>query len=92
MCMRVYGTTGTVDSHYGGPVKITGDNPWDGVDKENIFREGAQRNVKQFVANIKEGKVTHNGDVSAESTLTCVLGRTAAYEEREVTWDEMMRK
>jgi hypothetical protein len=24
------------------------------------------------------------------STMTCILGRTAAYENRMVTWDEML--
>jgi myo-inositol 2-dehydrogenase / D-chiro-inositol 1-dehydrogenase len=29
---------------------------------------------------------------SVRSNLTTILGRTAAYERREVTWQEMMRK
>jgi len=46
MCMRVYGTKGTVDSHYGGPVTITGDNPWKGGSTPNIYRNGAVANVR----------------------------------------------
>jgi predicted dehydrogenase len=91
MCMRVYGTAGTVDSHYGGVVKITGDNPYEGGETESIYRDGSVANVKQFVENLKSGKVFNNGEVSAESTLTAVLGRMAAYSGREVTWDEMMK-
>lgn len=91
MCMRVYGTKGTVDSHYGGIVKITGDNPWDGKDTKAIYRDGAIANVKHFIDNLKSGKIFNNGEVSTESTLTGVLGRMAAYSGEEVTWDEMMK-
>ncbi len=91
MCMRVYGKKGTVDSHYGGKVEITGDNPWHGCDEEPIYRTGAIANVRAFVDDLKSGEVFNNGEVSVESTLTGVLGRMAAYEGREVTWDEMMQ-
>lgn len=91
MCMRVYGTKGTVDSHYGGIVQITGDSPYEGGDTKTIYRDGTIANVKHFVENLKTGKVFNNGRVSAESTLTGVLGRMAAYEGREVAWDEMMK-
>lgn len=91
MCMRVYGTKGTVDSHYNGHIKITGDNPWDGTEKDKTYRDGAIANVRKFVENIKSGKVTNDGVVSAQSTLTAILGRMAAYTGREITWDEMIK-
>ncbi len=91
MCMRVYGKKGTVDSHYGGKVEITGENPWHGCDEEPIYRDGAIANVRAFVNNLKSGETFNNGKISTESTLTGVLGRMAAYEGREVTWDEMMK-
>ena len=28
----------------------------------------------------------------SDQTLTCILGRTAAYRQRLVTWDEMLRE
>jgi hypothetical protein len=90
--MRFYGSAGTVDSHYGGFVRITGEKPWNGVDKDDTFRQGAVTNVKNFVAAIKAGKALHNVEESVDSNLTCILGRTAAYEQRLVTWDEMMRR
>ena len=36
-------------------------------------------------------KYINNAQESADSTLTCILGRTAAYEGRMVTWDEIMK-
>ncbi|MCS7313926.1 MAG: Gfo/Idh/MocA family oxidoreductase [Bryobacterales bacterium] len=91
MCIRFYGTAGTVDSHYGGHVRITGDNPWPGVEKDDTFREGAIANVKRFVESLRSGNYLNNVEESVESNLTSILGRMAAYQERVVTWEEMMR-
>ena len=90
MCMRVYGTEGTVDSHYGGPVKITGRQPWPGGDTKDIYAQGAIKNVKDFVESIKTGKYLNNVEESVESNLTSILGRMAAYRENMVPWDRMM--
>ncbi len=91
MCIRFYGTAGTVDSHYGGYVRITGDNPWPGVEKDDTFREGAIANVRRFVESLRTGNYLNNVEESVDSNLTAILGRMAAYRERVVTWDEMMR-
>jgi myo-inositol 2-dehydrogenase/D-chiro-inositol 1-dehydrogenase len=91
MCMRVYGTRGTVDSHYGGRVTITGRSPWEGGDTANIYADGAITNVKNFVKSIETGEYLNNAQVSVESNLTSILGRMAAYRENLVTWDGMMR-
>ena len=89
LCMRFYGSAGTVDSHYRGVVRITGDKPWTG-EEENTFNVGAIANVRSFVESIRNGKYLNNVAVSVESNLTAVLGRMAAYGERVVTWAEMM--
>jgi predicted dehydrogenase len=90
LCARIYGTGGTVDSPYGGAVGITGDHPWSGTGKDDTFRQGAITNVKNFVESIRTGKFLNNVQESVSSTLTAILGRTAAYTGREVTWDEMI--
>jgi predicted dehydrogenase len=92
MCIRFYGTKGTMDSHYGGAVKMTGDNKWDGGDKDDTFTGGAVTNVKNFVESLRTGQYLNNASVGAKSTLTSILGRTAAYRGKEVTWDEMLRQ
>ncbi len=91
MCMRLFGSEGTVDSHYGGNVNIRGKSQsWKGGDTRAIYQEGALNNIKDFHASIVEGKPINNTQESANSTLTSILGRMAAHRGQPVTWDEMM--
>jgi predicted dehydrogenase len=91
LCIRMYGSKGTLDSHYNGFVRITGQNPWPGVDKDDTFRGGAVANARTFVDSIRTGKLVNNASHGAESTLSAILGRMAAYSGKPVTWDEMIR-
>lgn len=90
---RVYGTQGTIDTHYGGAVTVNCDDKYNGGQTNRIYAEGVENNVKTFYENITQGDF-RNVTVapSVRSNFTTILGRTAAYEKREVTWDEMMRK
>lgn len=90
LCIRAYGTRGTVDSHYGGDVSIKGDVNWTG-ERENTYQEPVLRNARDFEQGIRSGSFLNNAEDAAISTLTGILGRTAAYEERTVTWEEMIR-
>ncbi|MCX7602681.1 MAG: Gfo/Idh/MocA family oxidoreductase [Bryobacteraceae bacterium] len=90
LCVRVFGIHGCADTHYGGMIRIVGKNPWMGAEKDDTFRGGAIQNVKDFIASIRESKPIYNYEASVESNLTAILGRTAAYREATVTWDEMM--
>ena len=92
MCMRVYGTKGTVDSHYGGAVKITGQSPWEGGDTANIYSDGTITNAKNFVNSLETGKYLNNAEESVRSNLTSILGRMAAYSEETIMWEEMLQK
>jgi len=47
-------------------------------------------NVHAFIAAVRENKPIYNVEVSVEPTLTAILGRQAAYKQKEVTWDEML--
>lgn len=89
LCIRVYGSRGVVDSHYNGLLRIVGDNPWPGVEKDMTFRDGAIANVKRFAESIRSGKPLNNVVDAVNSNLTAILGRTAAYEGREVNWAEV---
>jgi len=88
---RVFGSHGTVDTNYGGEVKITGDKPYKGGNTGKMFTEGTITNIKDFVESMQNGKLLNNAKQSAQSSLTTILGRTAAYENKTVTWDEMIR-
>lgn len=92
MCIRMYGTQGTADSHYWGVIRITGDNPWHGTDRDNTMDTGVDNNVLDFVKAIRGNQPINHGAYAVETTLTGVLGRMAAYEGREVTWDDMLAK
>ena len=91
LCVRCFGIKGAADTHYGGLVRITGENAWHGADKDDTFRQGAINNVKTFIDSVKNGKPVNNAEVSVESNLTAILGRMTAYQKQPVTWDEMLR-
>jgi predicted dehydrogenase len=91
LCVRCFGIKGTADTHYGGMVRILGENKWMGAEKDPTFRDGAINNVKAFIESIRAGKPVNNAEVAVESNLTAILGRNAAYRERVITWDELMK-
>jgi len=91
LCVRCFGIRGAADTHYGGSLRITGENPWPGIEKDDTFKGGAIDNVKAFIESIRQGKPLNNAGEAVQSNLTAILGRTAAYQQQEVTWDEMMK-
>ena len=92
MC-RVYGTTGTADTHYGGKVWVRGKEDAFTGDTNAIYAEGASRNIAAFHDSITQGDCANlTVAPSVRSNLTTILGRTAAYQKGEVTWAAMMRK
>ena len=90
LCVRCVGVRGTADTHYGGLVRIVGDKPWNGTEKDDTFRGGCVTNIQAFIDSVRNGKPINNAPTAVESNLTAILGRTAAYEQRLVTWEQMM--
>jgi len=91
LCVRVFGVNGCADTHYGGSLKILGNKPWVGTEKGDTFKQGAINNVKAFIASVREGNAINNAEQAVDSNLTAILGRMAAYQNRVVTWEEMLR-
>jgi myo-inositol 2-dehydrogenase / D-chiro-inositol 1-dehydrogenase len=91
ICARIYGSEGTAEAHYNGLAAITGPKAWKGPEKDSTGKQGPVDNVKAFVENLRSGKTQNNAAEAAQSTLTAVLGRMAAYTGKTVTWDQMMR-
>ncbi len=92
LCTRIYGSKGTADTHYGGLVNIRAKTGgYRGGETKQIYKSGVQTNIDNFCKSIASGKYISNAQESANSTITCILGRTAAYEGRAVTWDEIMK-
>lgn len=72
----------------GGRVYTTGKNPWryDGP-KNNMY----QTEHDEMFASIREGNVNNDGDRMINSTLMGIMGRTAAYTGKEITWDAISK-
>ncbi|NLH42238.1 MAG: Gfo/Idh/MocA family oxidoreductase [Planctomycetes bacterium] len=90
---RMFGTQGILETEYGGQVLIRGKNFYRGGKSPGIYHEGAVANIKAFHESIANGNFENpTVEPSVQSNLITILGRTAAYETRMVTWDEMMKK
>lgn len=104
---RFFGTKGTSLSPYRGPLGIWGDEPWqweasapkDSTDHlfsvtgkftSNLELADPEKK-KAFVASITSGNFHNQAAKGAESALSCMLARLAAYAGREATWDELMK-
>ena len=88
---RMFGSKGVLETEYGGQVIIRGENFYRGGKSPGIYQEGAVANIKTFHESITEGKVDNPTVApSVRSNLITILGRTAAYERRKVTWDEIV--
>jgi predicted dehydrogenase len=93
LCVRCIGLHGCADTHYGGLVRIASQEPekaWMGAEKDDTFKSGCVANIKKFVESVRMGSAVNNAATAVDSNLTAILGRTAAYEQRTVTWDELM--
>ncbi len=104
---RFFGTKGTSQSPYTGPLGIWGEEPWqaEGTPAKDAGQaafsatgkftsnlEFADREKKKaFVESITSGNFHNQADKGAESALSCMMARTAAYTGREVTWEETLK-
>jgi predicted dehydrogenase len=90
---RMFGTEGVLETAYGDTTMIRGKNFYRGGKSPGIYKDGAAANIAAFHANIQKADYS-NATVpeSVRSNLLTILGRTAAYERRVVTWDEILKK
>lgn len=89
----MFGTKGAVDTHYGGEVSIRGQTPYRGGMTSEIYWGGVKKNIADFYDNITKGEYANPTVAkSVRSTLTSILGRSAAYEGHEMKWGEMMQR
>ncbi len=106
VCARFIGTNGIAEAHYSGGVFINGDKKWDsGVVKDESAVTPQQRAAgiflsslgdsdknkgSSFINSIESGKYINTVDAAAASTLTAILGRQTAENNKEITWDAML--
>jgi predicted dehydrogenase len=89
---RMFGSKGVLETEYGGAVLIRGENYYNGGKTPEIYESGAVANIAEFHRAIREGDF-RNPTVapSVQSNLITILGRKSAYENRIVTWAELVK-
>jgi predicted dehydrogenase len=103
---RFFGTRGSSQSPYSGPIQIIGEEAWTwgGSEKpktggdfsvtgnftDNLAQADPEKHA-DFLQSILTGKFHNQAAMGAESALSAMLGRTAAYTGREAVWDELLR-
>jgi len=80
---HIVGTKGTTNAN----TNIKGANPWrwEG-DRPNPY----MLEHRDLITSIRAGKPLNEGRQIAESTLTAIMGRMAAYTGQEVTWEQAL--
>jgi predicted dehydrogenase len=103
--VRFFGTRGSTEAHYDHRVSIAGEEPWDaglGPAKEGgqfsaagtfkgALDQADPEKQKAFIESITSGKLLNEAAQGADSALSAMLGRNAAYTGRAITWDELMK-
>jgi hypothetical protein len=99
-----FGTLGSSSSPYSGDLGITGDHAWKwaaaskkeaggfsaaGTFTDNLADADGEKH-KSFIQSITSGQFHGQAELGIESTLSCMLGRTAIYTGHEVTWDQLL--
>jgi predicted dehydrogenase len=104
---RFFGTRGSSQSPYSGALQISGDDAWTwggqkpdqakpgefsatGSFSDNLAQADSEKHA-DFIQSIVTGKFHNQAALGAESALSAMLGRTAAYTGKETTWDELLR-
>ncbi len=104
--LRFFGSAGSATVGYAGPIQITGAQAWqwgdaaasaagsgkfaaNGAFSDNL--EFADRDKERtFIESITSGKSHNQIAAGVETALSCMLGRMAGYQKREVTWEELL--
>jgi predicted dehydrogenase len=102
---RFFGTLGSSQSPYAGPLGVWGDQEWvwkgsqktdagqfsaSGAFSDNLELADPEKQ-KGFIGSITSGKFHNQAALGVETALSAMLGRQAAYLGREVTWEELLR-
>ena len=105
--LRLHGELGSANVVYSGPIKIDGAHAWawqnaaaDSTPSGKFAANGAfadnlafadRDKERTFIDSITSG-TPHNQIASGvETALSCMLGRMAGYQHREVTWEDLLK-
>jgi predicted dehydrogenase len=96
MCRQIDGTASNVSEHIIGTKGTSNANSW--IQGENAWRwdsdvEKVNPYVQEhadLIASIRSGNLLNEGKRVAESTLTAIMGREAAYTGQVIEWDALL--
>ena len=104
--LRLFGAKGMATVPYSGPIQIVGDQAWAWADSAGAaagtgkfaangsFSDNlafADRDKERtFIDSITSGKSHNQIAAGVETALSCMLGRMAGYQGREVTWEDLL--
>jgi hypothetical protein len=97
MCRQIAGTKSRVGEDVSGSKGtsridkglISGAKAWEFVEPAQKVSEFVQEHT-DLVASLRSGKPYNELKQIAESTLSAIMGREAAYTGQELTWDEVL--
>ena len=107
VAMQYYGTKGWAEAHYDAPVRLSAETNWEypGLGKpqaidaavavtgkfSGALDDADPNKQKSFIDSITSGNLLNEAKQGAESALSGMLGRMAAYTGREVTWEKLLK-
>jgi myo-inositol 2-dehydrogenase/D-chiro-inositol 1-dehydrogenase len=103
----IFGSKGHAEAPYSGPVRIVGENAWEwkddsqsnsgsstfaanGAFSDNLAFADREKD-KGFIESITSGKFHNQAVDGVQTALSCMLGRMAGEQKREVTWEELLK-
>jgi myo-inositol 2-dehydrogenase / D-chiro-inositol 1-dehydrogenase len=104
--LKLFGEAGSATVPYSGPIQITGANAWEWQDAKTPAAGSGQfaangsfldnlefadrEKDRAFIESITSGRAHNQIAAGVETALSCMLGRLAGYQRREVTWDDLL--
>lgn len=103
--VRLFGTEGSSEAHYDSRVFISGKNAWDaglggskdstqfsvaGTFKGSLDQADSEKQ-KAYVESITSNQFHNQAQQGAESALSAMLARNAAYSGKTLTWEELLK-
>ncbi len=104
--LKLFGADGSATVPYSGPMQIIGTHAWTWQDTDKAASSSgkfaangsfsdnlafADRDKERtFIDSIVSGQTHNQIAAGVETALSCMLGRMAGYQRREVTWEELI--
>lgn len=104
--LKLFGASGSATVPYAGPIQITGAQAWawqdsaatapgsgkfaaNGNFSDNLAFADREKE-RTFIASITSGPAHNEIVEGVDTALSCMLGRMAGYQKREVAWEELL--